>query len=83
LDGYGELTEMILAGALQDAHPRVRQHAVGLAPRLCNKLPRLRDKVLALSNDGDVRVRFQLALALGEIASRCGGPAWRPSRGVT
>src|SRR5262249_37560297 len=54
-----------LLGLLQDPHPRVREHAVLLAePRL--REPALREAVVRLAGDADARLRFQVALTLGE-----------------
>jgi len=64
LEGLGALTPEIITGALSDPNAGIREHAVRLGE------PWLRDKepaLLALTNDPDPRVRFQLALSLGEL----------------
>ncbi|HUY34862.1 MAG TPA: PVC-type heme-binding CxxCH protein [Pirellulales bacterium] len=54
--------------ALDDHHPRVREQAVRLAaPRLARS-EALRRRVIELADDADARVRFQVALALGQAA---------------
>jgi putative membrane-bound dehydrogenase-like protein len=68
LDGLDSLDERDLVGALNDASPGVREHAVRLAePRLARS-PALIDRVLALAGDSEPRVRFQVAYTLGEIS---------------
>lgn len=51
---------------LQDKHPRVREQAVLLAERWLAQSPPLQERVLHLATDADARVRFQVALTLGE-----------------
>ncbi len=64
LEGLGALQESQVAGALKDPEPWVRAHALRLAePRIAA----LGDAVLALGGDPSPRVRFQLALTLGEV----------------
>lgn len=88
LDVLGLLDGDVLAAALADDHPGVRREAVRVAgPRLAteNEIGRA---VLELAEDPDVRVRYQVALSLGEwpaaeagralgsIASRDGNDLW-------
>ncbi len=49
---------------LRDEHPRVREHAVRLAVPLAAKSPEVLTQLLKMTADEDLRVRFQLALAL-------------------
>lgn len=73
LDGLKSLDDEDLIAALADPAAGVREHAVALAePRLSRSKP-LRERVLALADDPAVRVRFQVAFTLGEIAE--GDPA--------
>ena len=66
LDGLGLLESPPVRRALRDPEPAVREHAVILAEaRLDDVL--LRD-IIALSDDPDMRVRYQVLLTLGEIA---------------
>lgn len=67
LAGLDQLENDDLLAALADSAPGVREHAVRLAePRLAD-VPELLDRVLALADDADVRVRFQTAFTLGEV----------------
>ncbi len=77
LDGLGALTPEILVGALKDIHPAVRQHAIRLSEQFMvedGKVSHrpgassgeLQSAWLKLVDDPDVRVRYQLALSLGE-----------------
>ncbi len=67
LDGLKSLRDEDLLVALEDASPGVREHAVRLAePRLDRAGP-LRDRVLALADAPEARVRFQVAFTLGEV----------------
>ena len=66
LDGLAELTPDDLTGALDDRNVFVRRDAVKLLGRRLKKHPELFDKLAQLAGDDDVRVRFQVALALGE-----------------
>ncbi|MBK8000994.1 MAG: VCBS repeat-containing protein [Verrucomicrobia bacterium] len=71
LDGLEALTSELLVAALKDPHPAVREHAVRLSegamsdgkPRMTRSLV---DAIRARVADDDLRVRFQLALSLGE-----------------
>lgn len=53
--------------ALADPHPRVREHAVRLSEPLL-KAADPAESLLALCDDDDDRVRFQVAFSLGEAA---------------
>jgi putative membrane-bound dehydrogenase-like protein len=65
LHGLGALSDADLAVALSDAEPAIRMHALQLAEGLLRRVPA---HVLPLQADPDIRVRFQLALSLGELA---------------
>jgi putative membrane-bound dehydrogenase-like protein len=67
LDGIGSLEPDQVKSALSDAEPRVREHALRLAERFLPQDRGLVDCVLKLQRDPDTRVRFQLALTLGQI----------------
>ncbi len=88
LEGLHALEDDDLVAALGDASAGVREHAVRLAePRLTNSSALL-DRVLALADDAEIRVRFQVAFSLGEardgrvvaalarIARRDAGDEW-------
>lgn len=64
LDALGKLTPAALVGALADAHPVVRRHAVRAAePKLAHVA--VFDAVTKLASDPDVPVRVQVAYSLG------------------
>jgi putative membrane-bound dehydrogenase-like protein len=66
LDGLQALDDRILARALADPHAGVRENAVRLAEQRMRGAAALLDAVLVLADDPDARVRFQVALTLGE-----------------
>lgn len=66
LDGLRDLQEKDLLPLLQDSHPRLREQAVLLAESRLASSAALRERVVALASDPDARVRFQVALSLGE-----------------
>jgi putative membrane-bound dehydrogenase-like protein len=66
LEGLSALDPQMVAAALQDAHPRVREHALRLAEPF-GAAQDVVSAVLALRNDPDARVAFQLAFTLGEF----------------
>lgn len=67
LEGLGALEATHLQSALEDNHPEVRVHAV----RLSESFPELGGRLTRMVDDPSDRVRFQLALSLGEFS----GPA--------
>jgi putative membrane-bound dehydrogenase-like protein len=67
LDGLKGLTEELLLPRLKDEHPRVREHAVRLAEQLAASSAQIRGKLLAMTADAELRVRYQLAFSLGEV----------------
>jgi putative membrane-bound dehydrogenase-like protein len=66
LQGLDALDDDLVLRLLNDEHPRVREHAVRLAERRLPGEPALQKRVLELAMDTDPRVRFQVALSLGE-----------------
>ncbi|MEX2262443.1 MAG: PVC-type heme-binding CxxCH protein [Bryobacteraceae bacterium] len=62
LEGLSALQPDLVARALKDPHPAIREHAIRLAELF---LPKLGANVLALASDPEPRVRFQSALTLG------------------
>jgi putative membrane-bound dehydrogenase-like protein len=54
---------------LVDEHPRVREHAIRLAETMQADSPAVRAQLYKMTADEDVRVRYQLAFTLGDIAS--------------
>ncbi len=73
LEGLSKLRPTTLLGALQDAHPRVRENALRLAERSTN------DDVVVqackLATDTDDKVCLQLALSIGQWPSNTAGEA--------
>ncbi len=67
LDGLGRLDDATLLQAMDDTEVRVRQFAIRLAaPRLAGS-PKLREAVIRQADFPSSLVRFQAAMALGEI----------------
>lgn len=64
LHGVDALAAGDVRAALGDAHPAVRAHAVRLAEGF---LPELADALAALRSDPEAKVRFQVALSIGEV----------------
>jgi putative membrane-bound dehydrogenase-like protein len=67
LEGLGSLGEDLMARALVDPDPGIREHALRLSESRLGESPGLRKSVLARVDDPSPRVRFQLAFTLGEI----------------
>jgi putative membrane-bound dehydrogenase-like protein len=67
LDGLAELTSKDLELALKDDSAGVREHAVRLSEGLLPSSEAVRERVLAMISDASPRVRFQVALTLGEM----------------
>jgi putative membrane-bound dehydrogenase-like protein len=65
LESLGHLDKELVLALLRDPHPRVREHAVLLSERWLN-LTKMRSAVAALADDPDARLRYQVALTLGE-----------------
>ncbi len=66
LDGLAALRDEILLVALSDRSAVVREHAIRVAEPRLNKSAKLLDNVIELQNEPASRVRFQVALTLGE-----------------
>ena len=66
LDGLRELTSDRVKAALIDPHPGVREQAVRLAEGRLASDPSMVASLLTLVDDPEIRVRYQLALSLGE-----------------
>ena len=69
LEGLSALNSALVQAALRDASPGVREHAV----RLAEGFPELVTKLAAMVDDSSPRVRFNLALSLGQFL-----PPFRP-----
>jgi len=66
LRGLQALRPETLLEALNDRDPRVREHALRCAESLLDDA-RVRDRLPAMADDPDPRVRYQLAFSLGEL----------------
>jgi putative heme-binding domain-containing protein len=66
LDGRGALAASHIANALRDADPRVVREAARIAGEHLPRAPQLVADLARLADHDDVRVRLQVALALGE-----------------
>src|SRR5438552_13289160 len=75
LDGLKTLDAALVLAGLNDAEPRVREHALRLAERF-ESSPAIRAKLDQLTDDPDLRVRYQLAFSLGAV------PGAMPSRAL-
>lgn len=69
LDGLNALDDQTLEKALADSVPNVRIHAIRLSETRVNRSQALQWKLLELTEDHDLRVRYQLAFSLGELTS--------------
>ncbi|MEO0333750.1 MAG: c-type cytochrome, partial [Bacteroidota bacterium] len=67
LDGLNALSESIIRKALQDSEAGVRENAIRLAELYWEEFPKLKSALLALQNDPDAKVRFQLLCSLGSL----------------
>jgi putative membrane-bound dehydrogenase-like protein len=67
LNGLHMLDSALVLHALSDREPRVREHALRLAERFAGTDPQLLARVVTMTDDPDLRVRYQLAFSLGEF----------------
>ncbi len=68
LEGLNQLSSKAISAAMDDSHPRVREHAAFHAGRSAAKDSALRDKLISMIADEDPRIRFQVTLSLGGIS---------------
>jgi putative heme-binding domain-containing protein len=66
LQGLNALSDSDILAGLSDPVAGVRENAVVLGEPRLDQSPALLEKVLALADDPDARVRFQVAFSLGE-----------------
>ncbi len=66
LEGLGALADEDLLGRISSRSARLRQHTVRLAESRLSHSTKLVASVVSLADDDDARVRFQVALSLGE-----------------
>lgn len=67
LHGLKSLQEEDLLAALSDAAAGIREHAVRLTEARLSQAPDLLQRVQALAEDPEIRVRFQVAFTLGAV----------------
>ncbi len=67
LDGVSSLDAGDVLTALNDPDPRVREQAVRLSERFAAASPIIRARLDELTDDPDLRVRYQLAYSLGAV----------------
>jgi putative membrane-bound dehydrogenase-like protein len=67
LDALDALDDEAMMLGLADPEPGVREQAIRLSEHRLARAPAVRSKLLAVSDDPDPMVRFQLALSLGEV----------------
>ncbi len=65
LSGLDALSEATLLAALDDDAPLVRAHALRLSEQFVSTSPALVARICRMTEDSDVRVRYQLAFSLG------------------
>jgi putative heme-binding domain-containing protein len=68
VDGHPSLRSADVLAALQDAHPRVREHGARLSEQFASD-SEVAAKLAALAGDEDARVRFQAAFSMGSLTS--------------
>jgi len=69
LEALGKLDDAMIVEALRDPTPGVRENALKMAERRFERSPKLAALALAMSDDPDPTVRYQLAFTLGEVPS--------------
>jgi putative heme-binding domain-containing protein len=67
LEGINALPDTCILKALKDASPGVRENAIRLAENRIATNSTIASALLALKNDADAKVRFQLLLTLGFV----------------
>jgi putative membrane-bound dehydrogenase-like protein len=67
LDGLGELSSSSIVDALNHPEAGVRENAIRLAELHLSEMPELADALLAMGDEPNDRVRFQLLATLGDI----------------
>ncbi|EEF59051.1 PVC-type heme-binding CxxCH protein [Pedosphaera parvula] len=67
LECLNSLEDQQILTALSDKNVSVRENAMQVAEPRLSQSSRLTERLLAMANDSDARVRFQCALSLGEL----------------
>ncbi len=87
LQGLSALEPSLIISALKNEEPRAREHALRLAEAFADQAD-IREAVIALADDANLRVRYQAAFTLGafggeaatralsKLAARDGADAW-------
>lgn len=75
LDGIGGIDEETALRALADPDPRVRNAAVRTSEPLAGASAKVRERWLALARSSEARMRRQVLLSLGSVASAAGPDA--------
>ncbi len=70
LSGKEVLSDKSLLRLLNDASPNVREQAIKVTERRLNKSMTLSEALLAMTDDPNAKVRYQLLLTLGELSSQ-------------
>jgi putative membrane-bound dehydrogenase-like protein len=66
LNGVNGLDAELILGLLDDVNPRAREQGVVLAEGALARNAALQERLTALASDPDARLRYQVALSLGE-----------------
>lgn len=72
LKGLSQLRAKDLLLSLHDDHPAIREHSILLSIDFLETDPEIRETLLSMTGDQDDRVRFQLALILGDFPNGSG-----------
>ncbi|HUQ65230.1 MAG TPA: PVC-type heme-binding CxxCH protein [Flavitalea sp.] len=67
LDGLGGIINQQIITALKDPDARIRENAIQIAEKYLDKSPDMAPALIAMKNDNDAKVRFQLLLTLGFV----------------
>ena len=69
LAGLGSLAAEVVLPRLADENSHVREHALRLSETLAADSPEIRQRIAALADDDDMRVRYQAAFTVGALAT--------------
>lgn len=73
LNDKGAMTAQMLLALLDDPSPNIREQAIKLSEKRLSNSDQLVRKLLAMKNDENTKVRYQLLLTLGELDSDVSG----------
>lgn len=68
LEGLGALDSGLIRLALEDEAPEIRENAIKLAELHLDEAPELARGLIAMADEPDARVQFQLLCTLGELS---------------